>query len=127
VTAELEQARQARRILEKLHRKLLLPTLEVFNDAPADLTVAAQSLQRLELSLTNNYQARPGRQAVQRELAMVRCELQIVNALVSSAGNFYEGLARLMPGAEPAGVNYTAEGEAVSQPSQPSTGVVLHG
>ncbi len=124
---ELEQARDARRILEKLHRKLLRPSLEVFHHGAAELGVAAECLQRLELTLAPGHRPGPGRQALHWEMTHVRRELEIVQELVAGAGKFYEGWARLMPAAEPAGVSYTLDGQAVAPVALPPPGVLLHG
>lgn len=125
--AELEQARQARRILEKVRTRLLRPTVEALDCGAVDLSVAAQCLQRLEASLAQGERRTAARQALESEIANVRRELRCVQALVAGAGKFHAGWGRLMASAEEGTGNYTAAGETAATASVESGRVVLHG
>jgi len=127
VKAELEQARQARRILEKVRTRLLRPTVEALDCGAVDLSVAAQCLQRLETSLAQGTRRETLRQALESELAHVRRELRCVQALVAGAGKFHAGWGRLMAVADEGTSNYTAAGETASTMPPESGRVVMHG
>ena len=125
--AELEQARQARRILEKVCTRLLRPTVEALDCGAVDLSIAAQCLQRLETSLAQGERRAAVRQALELEIAHVRRELRCVQALVAGAGKFQAGWGRLMAAADEGTGNYTAAGDAAAMTSAESGRVVLHG
>jgi hypothetical protein len=127
VKAELEQARQARRILEKVRRRLLRPTVEALDCGAVDLSIAAQCLQRLEISLAQGERRAAVRQALELEIAHVRRELRCVQALVAEAGKFHAGWGRLVAAADEGTGNYTAAGDAAAMASAESGRVVLHG
>ena len=126
--AELEQARQARRILEKVRTRLLRPTVEALDCSAVDLSVAAQCLQRLEIFLAQKERHWAVRQALESELAKVRRELQCVQELVAGAGKFHAGWGRLMAAADESSSNYTAAGDAAKRPTSVEAGrLVMHG
>jgi hypothetical protein len=133
VNAELEQARQARRVLEKVRARLLRPTVEALDCGAVDLSVAAQCLQRLETSLAQGERRAAVRQALgsemalESEIAKVRRELRCVQALVAGAGKFHAGWGRLMAAADEGTSNYTAAGDAARPRSVGSGRVVMHG
>ena len=125
--AELEQARQARRILEKVRTRLLRPTVEALDCGAVDLSVAAQCLQRLETSLAQGERRDAVRQALESEMAHVRRELRCVQELVAGAGKFHAAWGRLMAAADEGASNYTAAGDAATPTPVESGRVVMHG
>jgi hypothetical protein len=127
VKAELDQARQARRLLERVRARLLRPTMEALDCGAVDLSVAAQCLQRLETSLAQGERRKAVRHELEIEIANVRRELRCVQALVAGAGKFHAGWGRLMAAADEATGNYTAAGEAAATTSTESGRVVMHG
>jgi hypothetical protein len=127
VKAELEQMRQALRSLEKARGKLATPTLEALNGAAADLTVAVESLSRVEMGLAARGPHAAGWQAVESELAGLRSEFLHIHALLEGAGKFHQGWARLLCTSEHGTANYTAEGRAGSPVSIDTGKEVMHG
>jgi len=102
----LYQVRQARRLVEKVHVRLLCPTIDAMDRGAAELTEAVTCLAGLDTALS------AGRhEHLQPEVQRLRSELQDVQALLDGAGKLYAGWARLMaPDSAPA--NYTASGTA---------------
>jgi hypothetical protein len=127
VKAELDQARQARRILERVRTRLLRPTVEALDSGAVDLSVAAHCLQQLEVSLARGERRDAARQALESEMASVRRELRCVQALVAGAGKFHAAWGRLMAADEEGTGNYTSAGEASATTSAESGRVVMHG
>ena len=125
--AELDQARQARRILEKVRARLLRPTVEALDRGAADLSAAVECLQQLETSLTQAGQRVAAPQALESEMANLRRELRCVQALVAEAGKFHAGWGRLMAAADEGISNYTAAGATDAIASVESGRVVMHG
>jgi hypothetical protein len=125
--SELDQARQARRILEKLRTRLLRPTVEALDSGAVDLSVAAHCLQQLEISLARGERSGAERQALESEMVHVRRELRCVQELVAGAGKFHAGWGRLMAADDEGTGNYTAAGEAAARRSAESVRVVMHG
>ena len=125
--AELDQARQARRILEKVRTRLLRPSIEALDSGAVDLSVAADCLQQLEVSLARGERRDAARQALESEMSNVRRELQCVQALVAGAGKFHAAWGRLMAGDDEGTGNYTSAGEAAAARSPESGRVVMHG
>lgn len=124
--AELEQARQARRILERVGARLLQPTVDALDGGAVDLGLAVECLQRLETALTRGGRNEAVRRALEPEIADLGRELRRVQALVAGAGYFHAGWGRLMATADDATSNYTAAGEAARAASE-SGRVVMHG
>jgi hypothetical protein len=127
VKAELEQARQARRILEKVRIRLLRPTVEALDHGAADLSAAVHCLQQLETSLTHGGPRVAARQALESEMANLRRELRCVQELVAGAGKFHAGWGRLMAADDEGTGNYTAAGDSAALQQVESGRVVLHG
>ena len=125
--AELEQARQARRILEKVRTRLLRPTVEALDRGAADLSAAARCLQRLETCLTHGGRRVAAPQALELEMANLRRELRCVQELVAGAGKFHAAWRRLMTAADEGTGNYTAAGDSAALKQVESGRVVLHG
>jgi hypothetical protein len=123
---EVERVRQARRILERMRRRLLQPTFEAMDSSAADLNAAVDCLQQLDVSLKSAIWHGPERQRIETEVVALRRVVRSVEELLKNAGKFYAGLARLMaPDEAPA--NYTAAG-ASGPPVQAAAGsVVVHG
>jgi len=126
---ELEEIRTARGSLQKFRMKLLQPSAETLESGSADLEIAVECLRRIEPVLA----ARAGRSASSEwalgaEVADLRGELKLVNALLEGAGNFYQGWARLLGcGMGDEAANYTANGQPGASISSESKKVVIHG
>jgi hypothetical protein len=122
---EIERVRRARRILERMRGRLLQPTFEAMDLSAADLNLAVDCLQQIDLSLKFALWA-PDRRKLETEVIALRHAVRSVEELLKSAGKFYAGLARLMaPDEAPA--NYTAAG-ASGAPGDVAVGsVVMHG
>jgi hypothetical protein len=127
VKAELEQARQARRILEKVRIRLLRPTVEALDRGAEDLSAAVRCLQRLETSLTQGGQRVAAPRALELEMANLRRELHCVKELVAGAGKFHVAWGRLMAATDEGTGNYTAAGDSAALKQVESGRVVLHG
>ena len=124
---QLERVRQARRSLAKVRAKLLRPSVEAVESSAADVAKAVEHLQCVELALKSSSR-RPlmAERGVRTEIEGLRAELKQVNELLSGAGKFYQGWARLMSGgADDAPANYTAAGKA--RLAVCGSKVVLHG
>jgi len=110
----LEQARKARRILEKVRGSLLRPTVEALHGGVAGLNKAAECLQALEAQLKLPLADPGARQALGAEIAGLRQELRSVEKLAAAAGKFFEGWARLANAADQSTANYTAGGQTAA-------------
>jgi hypothetical protein len=123
---EVERVRQARCILERMRGRLLRPSLQALDSSAADLKLAVECLQRLDVSLKSSIWQGLVRRKLEREVVALRSAIRSVEELLKNAGKFYAGLARLMaPDEAPA--NYTAGGNSAPK-AQASTGsMVIHG
>ena len=123
---EVARVRQARCILERMHGRLLQPTLDSLDASAADLNLAADCLRRLDVSLQSPIWHGLTRRKVETEVVALRATLRSVEALLKNAGKFYAGLARLLaPDEAPA--NYNPAGVLGSPPATPERSLVLHG
>jgi len=127
VKSELEQARQARRILAKVHARLLRPTVETLDSGAEDLSAAAACLQQVEKSLMQDQRRGPERRALELEIAQVRIALERVQTLVVAAGRFHAGWGLLMASADDCAANYSAAGVPAGPMLVESSRVVMHG
>lgn len=125
--SELDQARQARHLLEKVRERLLRPTVEALDGSAADLSIAVECLQRLEANIPQGKRAASVPQALRLEIAGVQCELRRVQALVAGALRFHAGWGSLMSVADDGASNYTASGDTAAARSAAAGKVVLHG
>jgi hypothetical protein len=127
--AELDRVKQARHSVERVRLGLLRPSVEAFDSAAADLTAAVECLGWL--GSNPPLRARRGdgsERTLQAEISGLRGDLQKVNALVESAGKFFEGWGRLVSGdAEDGPSNYTAAGTTRPPAARPGARLVLHG
>jgi hypothetical protein len=103
--------------------RLLHPTFEALQDCAADLRLAAEYVRRLdaESAVWKGVQ----RTALEAEVTALRLSVSSVEALLTNAGKFYAGLARLLA-PDPAPPNYTSAGSAGPPPAQTSQ-LVIHG
>jgi hypothetical protein len=123
---EVERVRQARCILERMRGRLLRPTFQALDSSAADLNLAVQCLQQLDVSLKSPIWQGLARRKLEREVVALRCAVRSVEELLKNAGKFYAGLARLMaPDEAPA--NYTAAGTSGAPSHAAAESVVLHG
>ncbi len=122
---EVERVRQARCILEKMRGRLLRPNFQALESSAADLNLAVECLQKLDVGLKSPIWQGLARRKLEREVIALRLAVRSVEELLKNAGKFYAGLARLMA-PDQAPPNYTAEG--ISGPDRASTGsVAVHG
>ncbi len=120
---DMEAARQARRSINVVRKKLLNPTPEILDSCAPHLRVAIDSLALLEdLLLRPRAEAGPSidlavaRRGLEAEVAGFRQELGQVHALLRGASSFYGGLARLLAPAEIETVDYTRGGAIAARP-----------
>ena len=122
---EVEHVRQARCIVERMRARLLRPSFQALELCAADLNLALECLQKLDVSLKSPVWQGMARRKLEKEVLALRCAILSVEGLLRNAGKFYAGLARLMAPDE-APPNYTPTG--VSGTTQMAAGsVVLHG
>ena len=127
VKAEIEKAREARRRVEKVSKRLMRPSVEALNTSAIDLTRAVESLGCLERELTSRRRTEADHRALTFEIAGIRRELERAYELVAHAGQFYAGWAALVSsGAEPETVHYTCSGRTHAVPRDTGK-VVMHG
>ncbi len=107
---QLQTAKQARRQVEQVRKRLLKPAPETLASCAGPLLEAIGCLDRLQ----SNLQAgAPGSTAhlIRNEMTVLRGELSTASALLRAAGLFYEGYGNLLgTGPEPAEMNYCSQG-----------------
>jgi hypothetical protein len=120
---ELVRIREARLFIDRMRGRLLHPSFESLAECAADLGLAVECIRRLDAKL-------PAWQGVQRraleaEVVGLRRDIRCVEALLTNAGKFYAGWARLLA-PDPAPPNYTSSGSS-SPPSAKASTLVMHG
>ena len=107
---QLQAARQARRGIEQVRKRLLAPVPETLASCAGPLLEAIGCLDRLQSNLRDGGPRSTVHQ-LRKEITCLRGELSTASALLRSAGSFYEGYGRLL-GTEPeaAEVNYCSQG-----------------
>jgi hypothetical protein len=120
---DLADIREARRLVERMRDRLLHPSFEALEYSAADLRLAAQCLQRLDIKspVWQGVQ----RKALESEVTGLRRAVDCVEALLKNAGKFYAGWARLMSG-DQGPPNYSSAGSTDPAPAQ-SNKLVMHG
>ena len=122
---EVEAARQARRSIGLIRRKLLNPTQEVLDACIPHLRSAIDSLEYLQrLLIKPDSQLGSCRAALENEVHEIRRELNNVNALMRNACRFYTGLARLLVPPPEETLGYAPSGPV---PLRPTSTLVLEG
>ena len=122
---EVEHVRQARCIVERMRARLLRPSFQALELSAADLNLALECLQKLDVSLKSPIWQGMARRKLEKEVVALRCAILSVEALLKNAGKFYAGLARLMA-PDDAPPNYTPTG--ISSATRLAAGsVVVHG
>lgn len=117
---EVESARQARRSIGLIRRKLLNPAPEVLDACTPHLRTAIGSLENLQQLLeTSTSRPGPARTALQTEVSELGRELRQVNSLMRNASAFYTGLARLLTPGNDGTIGYAPSGPVPSR--RPST------
>jgi ferric-dicitrate binding protein FerR (iron transport regulator) len=125
---EIERAKQARRSLEVVCRKLQRPTVDSLDTSAQDLNAALRYLEELEASLRSAGPAPVRSPALAAEMSAIRREIAKASALLSAAGRFFAGWARLMGGPEEEGAaTYTSRGTPGPVLAVDRGKVVLHG
>jgi ferric-dicitrate binding protein FerR (iron transport regulator) len=128
VTTEIEEARRARKILEKTCERLLRPGTKALDSSATDLTMAVECLERLEQAWKSRGRQTEGRQELAAEMERVRREIRKASALLEAANKFYAGWARLIAfGSDEAQTNYTAAGKPSEVVAIDRSRMVLHG
>jgi hypothetical protein len=120
---ELRQVQEARRIVERMRDRLLHPSFEALEDSASDLSLAAECIRRLDANLPVWQGAQ--RKALEAEVTGLRRGVRCVEALLSNAGKFYAGWARLLS-SDQALPNYTSSG-ITSLPLAQRSKLVVHG
>jgi hypothetical protein len=120
---EIARIREARRIIERMRDRLLHPSFESLKDSAADLRVAAECIRRLDAksAVWRGVQ----KKALEAEVTGLRRDVGLVEALLTNAGRFYAGWARLLA-PDQAPPNYNSAGSAGRAPVEVSK-LVLHG
>jgi len=112
---EIEQAREARRRLEKVCDRLLNPSAKAFDACAPDLGRAVECLRRLEMALGASPPGFRGKEAVGREIMGLSDAVRKAHALLEASGKFYAGLARLIDASpETAVPSYTSSGKSLA-------------
>lgn len=120
---EIVQLREARRIVERMRDRLLHPTFEALQCSAEDLNSASECLERLDA--TSPVWQGANRMALEAEVIALRRGVHCVEALLTNAGKFYLGWARLLaPDQGPP--NYTSDGATALAVAE-SGKLVLHG
>jgi hypothetical protein len=123
---EVERVRQARIILERMHGRLLQPNFQSLDSSAADLNLAVNCLQQLDVGLKSPIWQGPDRKRLETEVVALRSAVRSVEELLKNAGKFYAGLARLMaPDEGPS--NYTAAGTSSTLANAAAGSVEMHG
>lgn len=113
MTGRFEEAREARRRVQKVCDRLLRPSVEAFDASAAELEGAIECLLRLESALASWPGGRAGRQAVAAEIKELHREVGKACALTEAAGNFCAGWARLInANPEDAMTSYASSGKS---------------
>ena len=129
MTTELGKAKQARRSLEKVRRRLLNPTIQALDASAVDLGHAIDCMKELEKVCAAGRGWPPGwRRTLELEITGLRQELKAVSVLAAGAGKFMEGWARLISSPVDDGpVNYTNRGVPAEVVPINSKRLVVHG
>jgi len=123
----IDQAMQARRGLQALCERLQQPSLASLEASAHDLNAAVLSLHNLEASLKSHGVPQVSSPALAAELTAIRREIAKAQALVSAAGDFFEGWGRLMSNSEDANSYYTPQGKSGPVLAAEGGKLVLHG
>jgi hypothetical protein len=121
--AEMADIREARRMIERMRDRLLHPTFAAIESCAADLGRAVDCIRRLDAG-SAAWQG-SGRCGLEAEVIALRRGVHVVEALLTNAGKFYGGWARLLS-PDQAPPNYTAAGESFEAAAQTHK-LVLHG
>jgi hypothetical protein len=124
---EIERAKQARRSLEIVCQKLERPTVASLDGSAQDLNAALRCLEDLESKLRSSGSAPVRSPALAAEMAAIRREIARATALLSAAGRFFGGWARLMACGDESTANYTSRGTPGPVLAVDHGKVVLHG
>ncbi len=93
----LEAAKQARRSVGLMRRKLLRPTPEALESCVQHLRLAIKSMSDLQLYLRGGGPSgAEEKRALQMEVIELQRELDLTNALMRNAGAFFGGWAKLV-------------------------------
>ena len=96
-TIRLEAAKQARRSIGLMRRKLLRPTPESLEACVEHLRLAIKSMADLQTYLRGCEPSGVGeKRALQMEVAELHRELNFANVLMRNAGAFFGGWAKLV-------------------------------
>ncbi len=120
---EIVRIREARQLIDRMRERLLRPSFESLAQCSADLRSAVECIRRLDANLPVWRGVQ--RKALEAEVIGLRGDIQCVEALLTNAGKFYAGLARLLA-SDQAPPNYTPAGSIGAAPVEASK-LVMHG
>lgn len=128
---EIETAKEVRRSVEVVCRRLERPTPGSLDKAAVELNAAILSLRDMEWRLKSGTPGLPPIPAIANEISAIKRELSRARTLLDGAGQFLEVWTRLLnaatsPAEEAAG-NYTPRGAAGPVLAVAGGKVVLHG
>ncbi len=124
--AYVQAARKARKGIEQVRKLLLCPTAESVAACAAPLQEAIRCMENLQDKLTRSRPfTGPPAQILRTEVLNLTRELSQAQALLTSAGRFYEGYGRLLLPDQPPDLDYSA----MRRPSQSAAvrRFVVHG
>lgn len=126
VDSHLLAAKQARRGVELVRKRLLSPTPGTIEQCAAPLSDAIECMEQIQVHLRN---VPPGSgasvQLLRGEIRSLRGDLTTVTALLQSAAAFYEGYGRLLGTASDESVDYGCIGR--TPPPEPARRFTVHG
>jgi hypothetical protein len=121
--SELVRIREARQLIDRMRDRLLRPSFESLAGCAMDLRLAVECIRRLDakLPIWRGMQ----RKALEAEVIGLRRDIQFVEALLTNAGKFYAGWARLLA-SDQAPPNYTPSG-SIGAAAVKACQLVIHG
>ncbi len=124
--AQIQAVRRARRGIGEIHRRLLSPTAEAVGACAAPLTEAIRCMETLQGQLLSSGPMPGGAKSeLAHEMAALRQELSLVNALLRSAADFHQGYGRLLRSCQDPGVDYSRSGPSLRAPDVAR--LIVHG
>ncbi len=120
---EIVRIREARQLMDRMRERLLRPSFESLAECTADLRLAVECIRKLDAQLPVWRGVQ--RRALEAEVIGLRRDIRSVEALLTNAGKFYAGLARLLA-SDQAPPNYTPAG-SIGAAQVEASRLVIHG
>jgi hypothetical protein len=114
---EVESAKQARRSIGLIRRKLLNPTPQVLDSCSPHLRNAIQCMEHLLRLLESSPEGASWRSSLQAEVLELSRELSQANALLRGAANYYFGLASFLLPPPEENFGYSSAGAMAATPA----------